>query len=112
LPRLVGYAKALEITVLGKAVDAMEAVELGLATELIDKEDWDIEVGGFLQRLASIPTTSIALIKRYMLDAMNEPLDALLEKEAMAQQVAGNSADHSEGIKAFMEKRKPNFTGK
>jgi len=112
LPRLVGYAKALEITVLGKPIDSEKAVDLGLATEMIDKENWEIEVGEFAQRLASIPTTSISLIKRYMMDSMNEPLDKLLEKEADAQQVAGNSADHKEGVQAFLEKRKPNFTGK
>lgn len=111
LPRLVGYAKALEITVLGSQIDGDKALELGLATEVVNKEDWEIEVSRFAQKLSAMPTTAISLIKRYMMDSMDESLDELLEKEAKAQQIAGNSADHKEGVQAFKDKRKPDFTG-
>lgn len=112
LPRLIGYAKALEITVLGQPVDGETAVKLGLATEWIETEEWEAGVDAFCGKLASLPTTAISLIKRYMMDAMNEPLDELLEKEAGAQRIAGESADHHEGVQAFVEKRKPHFKGK
>lgn len=112
LPRLVGYAKALEITVLGQPIDGKKAVELGLITEWVEMDEWESGIEVFCEKLASLPTIAISLIKRYMMDAMNEPLDGLLEKEAEAQRVAGESADHKEGVRAFVEKRKPFFKGK
>src|SRR5699024_9329317 len=75
LPRLTGYAKALEITVLGKPVNGENAVELGLATELVNKEAWDTNVTAFAENLAAMPTKAVSLVKQYMLESMNEPLD-------------------------------------
>jgi 2-(1,2-epoxy-1,2-dihydrophenyl)acetyl-CoA isomerase len=112
LPRLVGYAKALEIAALGKPIVAVEAEELGLVTEVIADGEWDIEVAGFAERIASLPTKSFSLIKRYMLDSMHTEYETFLEQEAFAQRIAGLSEDHQEGLKAFVEKRKPEFTGK
>lgn len=111
LPRLIGYAKALEVVVLGKPISGEEAVHLGLATELIDQEEWDEKVSAFAERLAAMPTKSISLVKRYMANGMNMTFDEMLEKEAQAQRIAGNSNDHKEGLYAFKEKRKPQFTG-
>lgn len=112
LPRIIGYAKALEISVLGKPITGKEAYQLGLATELIDSSEWDEKVSAFSQKLAALPTKSVSLIKRYMLDGMNLPFDNMLEKEAQAQRIAGMSKDHHEGLQAFKEKRKPTFVGK
>lgn len=112
LPRLIGYAKAMEVTVLGKPLTGDEAYHLGLATELIDHDEWDEKVDAFSQQLASLPTKSIELVKRYMIDSMNESFEEFLDKEAFAQRVAGLSQDHQEGVNAFKEKRKPSFIGK
>lgn len=112
LPRLVGYAKALEIATLDKPISAEQAIELGLATQLIDSDNWDDELETFVERLAKLPTKAYGLIKRYMLDSMNESFKALLDKEAPAQQTAALTDDHQEGLKAFIEKRKPVFSGK
>ena len=111
LPRLIGYAKALEISVLGKPIKGTEAFHLGLATEVIESADWEEKVAAFAYSLAALPTKSFALIKSHMMDGMHAPFDVMLEKEAQAQYIAGKTADHHEGLQAFKEKRKPNFTG-
>ncbi|WP_106496358.1 enoyl-CoA hydratase/isomerase family protein [Lentibacillus sp. Marseille-P4043] len=111
LPRLIGYAKALEIAVLGKPISGEEAVKLGLATEMIDVDDWEEKVHTFATTMAGLPTKAFSLIKRYMMDGMHLPFDEALEQEAQAQRIAGMSDDHQEGLQAFKEKRSPNFTG-
>lgn len=112
LPRIVGYAKAMEIAVLGKPITGEEAFSLGLVTELIEETVWEDEVQRFAESLASLPTKSFSLIKRYMMDGMHQPFEQMLENEAQAQRIAGSSKDHLEGLQAFKEKRKPDFTGK
>lgn len=112
LPRLVGHAKALELAVLGEKVSAGEAKELGLATKVFPEDDFIEQVNIFTNRLAQMPTKSIGLIKRYMQESWELNLDELLEKEAYAQQAAGNTEDHKEGIDAFLNKRKAVFSGR
>lgn len=111
LPRLIGYTKALEIATLGKPITGKEAYELGLATEVIDHAEWEEKVTEFAESLARLPTKSFSLIKRYMMDGMHLSFTEALEQEAQAQRIAGESNDHQEGMKAFKEKRKPNFSG-
>lgn len=112
LPRIVGYAKALEIATLGKPMNAEEAMGLGLVTKVVDEEEWDVEVEKFALQIASLPTKAFSQIKRYMLDSMHTNYETFLEQEAFAQRIAGLSQDHQEGLQAFIEKRKPNFVGK
>lgn len=112
LPRLVGYAKALEIAALGKPITGDEAYELGLATEVIAAEEWEAQVATFSGKIAALPTKAYSLIKRYMMDSMHMQFEDVLEQEAQAQRIAGSTADHQEGLQAFREKRKPKFEGK
>lgn len=112
LPRIVGYAKALELSVLGEKVTAEEAHRLGLVTRVIPAENWSSEVEAFAMHLASLPTRTIGLIKRYMQESFENNLPTVLEFEANAQRIAGKTADHLEGVTAFLEKRRPSFTGK
>src|SRR5690625_4814741 len=112
LPRLVGYAKALEIATIAGPIAGEEAVELGLATEVIDAGEWEEGVADFAKRLAELPTTAFTLVKRYMMDGMHSEFEDVLEQEAAAQRIAGLTEDHQEGISAFSEKRQPNFVGR
>jgi 2-(1,2-epoxy-1,2-dihydrophenyl)acetyl-CoA isomerase len=112
LPRIVGYAKALELAVLGEKVTAEEAKSLGLVTQVFPVDAFEEETAAFAERMAVLPTKAIGLIKRYMRQSFENTLDQTLENEAFAQRTAGLTQDHKEGIEAFLEKRKPGFTGK
>ncbi|QED47680.1 enoyl-CoA hydratase-related protein [Cytobacillus dafuensis] len=112
LPKLIGYAKALELAVLGDKISAHDAENLGLATKVIPLERWTEEVALFAERLASMPTVAIGLIKKNLKSSWNLTLEESLEKDAQAQRIAGLTSDHIEGVKSFMEKRKPVFLGK
>lgn len=112
LSQLVGVAKAAELAILGEKIGAQEAVEIGLATRLIETDSWDEEVTKFATRLGSMPTKAISLIKQSLKDVDSLSFEQYLEKEAQGQRIAGLSEDHREGVTAFMEKRKPQFKGK
>lgn len=111
LPRLVGQAKALELAMLGEKVNAEEALALGLATRVVPAETWEADVRAFAERLARMPTKALGLIKRYVRLSWESDFTEMLVHEAEAQRIAGRSADHKEGIQAFLEKRKPHFSG-
>lgn len=111
LPKLVGHAKALELAILGEKISAYEARELGLATKIFTLDQWRLEVGAFAEKLASMPTKAIGLIKRNLKESWRSTIEESLEKDAQSQRIAGLTADHIEGVKAFTEKRKPIFAG-
>jgi 2-(1,2-epoxy-1,2-dihydrophenyl)acetyl-CoA isomerase len=112
LPRLIGHAKALELAVLGEKISAQKAVDLGLATAVVPEAEWEEEVQRFAERLASMPTKAIGLIKRLLRESWHCTFEDYLEKEAYGQRIAGLTEDHKEGIRAFFEKRKAVFQGK
>ena len=113
LPRLVGHAKATELMMLAQPVDAAGALRLGLLTTLVDDDEkvlpTALELAG---RLAAGPTTAYAQIKRELAVAATASFEEALECEADAQSIAGATADHRESTAAFVEKRRPEFTGR
>lgn len=112
LPKLIGHAKAMELAVLGEKINAEEAKELGLATKVIPMEQWQAEITAFAERLASMPTAAIAVIKKNLKASWDSTLEESLERDAQGQRIAGLTLDHKEGVAAFMQKRKPVFQGK
>lgn len=112
LPRLVGLGKAMELCMTGAKVDAAEALRLGIVNQVVPAAEIDAAVAKLAGRLAGLPGRAIALTKRLLNQAANNDLDAQLEAEAFDQETAGKTADHYEGVVAFLEKRKPAFQHK
>ncbi len=111
LQRLVGYGKAAEMCFLGERVSAEEAGRIGLVNRVVEDEQLAEATRELAARLASMPTRAVGLTKRALNRAWASSLEDQLEYEAFCQQTAGGSADHREGVIAFVEKRKPAFRG-
>jgi 2-(1,2-epoxy-1,2-dihydrophenyl)acetyl-CoA isomerase len=111
LPRLVGLSKALELLLLGEPVDADEALRIGLVAKVVPSDELLQVAADIAGRIARGPR-SIGLIKRAVNRSLLPELEAQLEYEAKLQEIAGRSADYDEGVRAFLEKRAPVFTGK
>ncbi len=111
LPKIVGHAKALELSVFGDKISAEEAKRIGLVTSISKSEEWEETVEHFAKRLAAMPTVAIGLIKQQLNASWKLPLEDFLQKEAYGQRIAGLTNDHREGVQSFMEKRSPDFAG-
>lgn len=112
LVRNVGLAKAFELAALGDKIDAQQALELGLVNKIAPDDTLQKETEALAHRLAASPTRAIGLIKRALNKAVHSDLDSILEYESYIQEIASMSEDHHEGVKAFIEKRKPEYKGK
>lgn len=111
LPRLIGYHKAMELALFGDKVSAAEAHALGLCNRVVSDEGFQAAVAGWAGRLARGPR-AMGWIKRQIGRGLERPLDEVLELEAYLQEAAVASADAREGVRAFAERRAPNFTGR
>jgi 2-(1,2-epoxy-1,2-dihydrophenyl)acetyl-CoA isomerase len=111
LPRLVGPSRAVELAFTGRKVKADEALALGLVDQVVADDQLASETRKLAERLAALPTRGIGLTKRAMNAAWRNDLATHLEYEAMLQTTAGQTADHREGVSAFLEKRTPTFRG-
>lgn len=112
LPRLVGFAKAMEMCITGEKVGAEDALRLGLVNRVVAPDDLMTEATALCTRLASMPTKAIGLTKRLLNRSITASLADQLEAEAYDQETAGKTDDHIEGVTSFLEKRKPVFRGK
>lgn len=107
----VGYARAAEMCLLGEKLSAEGALACGLVNRVVDDDRLAATTGEVAARLASLPTRAIGLTKRALYRAWTATLDDQLEYEAFLQHTAGRTADHREGVQAFVEKRQPKFAG-
>lgn len=111
LPRLVGTARALELMLTGRRVTAQEASALGIVNEVVPDDELPERARAMARGLADSPTLTIGYIKAAVEFALNHSLAEALDKEAELQNLAGQTADHIEGVSAFLEKRTPHFKG-
>lgn len=112
LPRVVGLGRAMEMSVLGEPVGANEALGSGLVNKVVPDERLEEETAALANRLAALPTRAIGRMKKVLHASFDGDLAAALEAEAAGQTYLGHTADHKEGVAAFLEKREATFTGK
>ncbi|MBI1803528.1 MAG: enoyl-CoA hydratase/isomerase family protein [Ignavibacteriae bacterium] len=112
LSRLVGMAKAFEYAATGRDISAEEAERVGLVNKVVPSDKLEEETMSLAKKFAQAPTKSIGLIKRTLNKALSSDLNTILDYEACIQQIASETEDHREGVKAFLEKRPANFQGR
>jgi len=111
LPRLVGMQRAFGQMILAPKVSAKEAESMGMIWKAVPDSELMNEAMSLATKLARMPTKAIALTKEALNRSQNTSLDTQLDHENELQSIAGRSYDYSEGVKAFLEKRKPVYTG-
>lgn len=112
LSRVVGYSRAFEIAVEGEKIPADRCLALGLTNKIAEDGETLQVAQSWAERLAQRPTFGIGITKQTLHHATNHSLAETTALEAKNQVAALYSYDHKEGVRAFMEKREPNFKGK
>jgi 2-(1,2-epoxy-1,2-dihydrophenyl)acetyl-CoA isomerase len=112
LPRLVGLHRASVLTMLAEKLTADQAKEFGLVYRVVAPEALLDTAFETAKHLATQPTRALGLIKRAFNHSLGVDLDAQLKYEENLQREAGRTADYAEGVRAFLDKRAPLFTGK
>jgi 2-(1,2-epoxy-1,2-dihydrophenyl)acetyl-CoA isomerase len=112
LPRLAGQARALGLALTGEPLPADKAAEWGMIWKAVDDDALDAETDALANKLASLPPLGLAATKEMIRSSWQYSLDEELDRQAGAMRRLGFTEDYREGVAAFLEKRKPNFTGR
>jgi 2-(1,2-epoxy-1,2-dihydrophenyl)acetyl-CoA isomerase len=111
LPKLVGYKRALELTLTNRLFSAQEAYEYGLVSRLVAAEDLSAQALELARQLAKGPTETFRATKRLFREGWDNGLGTQLDHEARAFAQAMGTHDTNEGLRAFIEKRTPEYRG-
>ena len=112
LPRLVGSAKALELIFSGEMIGAAEGHRIGLFNKVVPHDRLEAETQKFARALAQKAPLALALAKKAVYQSEGRDLSGMLDLELDHQLRCFSSEDSTEGLKAFLEKRQPRFSGK
>src|SRR6516164_8134213 len=112
LPHIVGIKRAAELTLLGDRFDAQRALALGLVNRVVAADTLDAEAAALAARLAAGPTHAYGRTKGLLQATLGDAFDAQLRRETESFAACAATEDFAEGVRAFLEKRRPAFTGK
>ena len=112
LPRLVGLHRAMELAYFAEILSATEALEFGLVNRVVAEDELDDFVDGWAKRLAKGPPLALSMTKRLLQDGARATMADALENEARCQTVNFSTEDTAEAMRAFAEKRDPEFKGR
>lgn len=112
LPRLIGLAKAKELVFFGEDLSAEDALRIGLINRVAAPDQLQQTAREWAENLAQGPTYAIGMSKHLLNRSLESTMETAFEEEAFAQCLVTQSEDTKEGMKAFMEKRQPKFTGR
>lgn len=111
LPRVVGWSRAAEMALTGDTIDAQEALRIGLVSRVVAPADLMTTALAVAQRVAANPPQVLRWTKRLLQQARTSTLDEALQAAGRFQGLAHHTADHTEAVNAFFEKRLPVFKG-
>ncbi|WP_322517914.1 enoyl-CoA hydratase/isomerase [Rhodopseudomonas palustris] len=112
LPRVIGKARSVELSLLGEKLPAEKALEWGLVNRVYDDAELWAETMKLAQELANGPTIALSLIRKLYWDSPENSFEEQLNLEFESQRIAGSTDDFKEGVGAFLEKRPAKFQGK
>jgi 2-(1,2-epoxy-1,2-dihydrophenyl)acetyl-CoA isomerase len=111
LPRAIGWSRAMGLLLLGTVIDADEALRVGLVHEVVPPDELPDRVAALAERLAAGPTKAFAALKVALWYSASAQLTDVLQLEGELQKRLASTADHQGAVQAFLEKRRPDFTG-
>jgi 2-(1,2-epoxy-1,2-dihydrophenyl)acetyl-CoA isomerase len=112
LPRIVGERRALEIALLGERFTAADAKAMGILNWVVPRDRLAAETEALARKLADGPTVALGRAKQLIRGSFDNSWDEHSHREAEGLAATAATEDHAEGVAAFVEKRKPNFTGR